>query len=102
MFHMFIVNKFGEYPCAYLFRDVNFNNWMRNVVNGENILWIENRYNDAVSSVMVTRGCTLVGYRHHNKVGRIFTTNTNLQSLGSDNNVLSSAACWCQKCFPRC
>ena len=99
MFYMLIVNKYGR--CAMLFRDDYYKNWIRSVGNDEriNLFYPDD---DAVSSVRVTPGCNLIGYRQRNFVDRMFTATRDTWSISlryssTMDNQMSSAGCWCGK-----
>ena len=70
---------------------------MVDVSKGEKNLKID--FNDAVSSIKVTRGCKLKAYENYDLQKLMFTANSNMDTLGHYDDKLSSFDCQCSKYF---
>ena len=92
IFHIFNVNNLER--CASLYKDEDYKNLLQHVGVTEAKFLI---YNDVVSSVKVTPGCTLIGYEDGDFYNWMFTAKSNVPSLGSSNDKMSSFQCYCSK-----
>ena len=83
--------SFSDGWCARLYEHDDYNGWEQ---------WVsETNYgtpshNDAVTSIRVKDGCTLIAYKHINK-GTLLEKFTSDVSLLKDNDEISSFSCNC-------
>ena len=90
----YIINVNNLERCASLYYDEDYKDLIQHVGVTEVKSLI---YNDVVSSVKVTPGCTLIGYNDRDFYGWMFTTKSNIHWLGSNNDKMSSFQCYCSK-----
>jgi Syncollin/Beta/Gamma crystallin len=84
--------------CARLYEHAGFGGEVKYVESGSDVTYIGNLWNDKVSSVQVTAGCTLNVWEHANYGGRHSTYGGRIPYVGDDwNDIISSFTCDCAR-----
>src|SRR5262245_485920 len=84
------------YSACTVYHDVNYGG--RSAVLGGGAAWnyIGDAFNDKVSSIRLTRGCTFTAFEHKEFGGRSRVFSANTTFVGADwNDRISSAKCSC-------
>jgi hypothetical protein len=92
-----IAQSYGEASCV-LFEDGNFRGRSLEMGPDDSVSFRGGQFwNDRVSSVFVSRGCTLVAYEDTRMRGRSIEINRRVRNLdrGGWNDRISSAECSC-------
>ena len=82
--------------CASLYEHANYGGRNVNVNVGQGALYGDLNFNDVVSSLKVSQGCTFEAYRHGGASDKMFTVTEDVPMLSSANdNHMSWYHCSC-------
>lgn len=92
-----VAQSYGRSACV-LFEDVNFRGRTLEMGPNDSVSFRGGQFwNDRVSSIFVSRGCTLVAYQDTRMRGRSIEVRRRVRSLGGWNDQISSAECVCEQ-----
>jgi len=92
-----IAQSYGGPACA-MFEDTNFRGRSIEMEPDDSVNFRGGQFwNDRVSSIFVSRRCTLVAYEDSGMRGRSIEVQRRARSLGGWNDRISSAECTCDQ-----
>jgi len=93
---LMLASGVAQATCS-VFEHHHFGGWRLDLHGGSQWNYVGNRYNDKISSIRVSRGCTFTAYEHRDFHGWSQTYRTDTPTLGRGiNDQISSGRCTCE------